>query len=480
MRILFASSEVAPYAKSGGLGDVVGSLPAALAHLGVTTMVIAPLYASLKNKSEIYDAMEEVACYQVQVGWRHQFCRLMQIKDAVVPTYFVENDYYFKRDQFYGYYDDGERFIFFSQAVLASLPYLGGADIIHCHDWQTAAIPLLLHQHYGHLPEYTQIKTVFTIHNLRFQGRFAPSVVNELIGLPPGSAAWRDLEFYQGVNLMKAALYHSDAVTTVSPTYAQEIRTSWYGEGLDGVLNDISYKLSGIVNGIDTEAVNPAHDRRIYYPYSDLEGKRINKLAFQKEYCLPQRENTMMIGVVSRLDAQKGFDLIECVMKEILDLGVQFVLLGTQSVGPGEEPHYENFFRWVEKTHPNQARCFIQFDLDIAQKIYAASDLFLMPSAFEPCGLSQMMAMRYGTLPLVRETGGLKDTVAAYNPETGTGTGFSFTNYNAHDMLHVIELALQVYKAKPQAWRKLAESAMLVDFSWNKSAQAYLDIYRSL
>lgn len=480
MRILFASSEVAPYVKSGGLGDVVGSLPAALSHQGATTMVIAPLYGVLKRRAEIYDAMEEIACYQVQVGWRHQFCRLLQVKDAVVPTYFVENDYYFKRDQFYGYYDDGERFIFFSQAVLAALPYVGGADIIHCHDWQTAAIPLLLHQHYAHLPEYSRIKTVFTIHNLRFQGRFAPSMVNELIGLPANSPAWRDLEFYQGVNLMKAALYHSDAVTTVSPTYAEEIRTSWYGEGLDGVLNDIAHKLTGIVNGIDVDSVNPANDKRIYFPYADLNGKKINKMAFQKEFGLPQKENTMLIGVVSRLDAQKGFDLIECVMKEILDLDVQFVLLGTQSVGPGEEPHYEHFFRQVEAENPDKARCFIKFDLGIAQKIYAASDLFLMPSAFEPCGLSQMMSMRYGTLPLVRETGGLKDTVAAYNPTTGTGTGFSFTNYNAHDMLHVLEMALEVYKTKPDAWTKLAESAMLVDFSWNKSAAEYMDIYNKL
>lgn len=476
MRVLFACSEVAPYIKSGGLGDVTGSLPPELNRVGVETLVIAPLYGTLKRRRGFYQELEEVACYQVQVGWRHQFCRLLRV-NGNVPVYFIENDFYFKREQFYGYYDDGERFVFFSQAVLAAVPYLGGVDVIHCHDWQTAAIPLLLNIYYRHLPDYSNLRTVFTIHNLRFQGRFNIRAAQELLNLGPESPCWKDLEYDDGINLMKAALFHSNWVTTVSPTYAREIRSAWYGEGLDAVLNIISDKLTGVLNGIDMDAVDPSKDERIYHPYRDASGKAVNKLAFQREYDLPQKKDALMIGVVSRLDAQKGFDLIQRVMEEILRLNVQFVLLGTQSVSPGEQPMYEYFFRNVEHRYRDKARCFIQFDVVVAQKIYAASDLFLMPSAFEPCGLSQMMAMRYGSLPLVRETGGLKDTVVPYNHVTGEGTGFSFANYNAHDMLHVIEEAERLFRNAPETWNSLVEQAMAADFSWRKSALEYKEIY---
>ena len=493
MHILFAASEAAPYAKSGGLGDVIGSLPQALKHAGQDVSVILPLYSFMLDvegapndrlraqRAQFRDQMKLVAHFTVTVGWRHQECRLCMLTGAEgIPFYFVDNPYYFDRDQLYGYYDEAERYIFFSQCVLAAIPYMGCVDIIHCHDWQTAAIPLLLHYSYAAQPAYQAIHTVFTIHNLRFQGRFPASVVPDLLGLPAGLAQSEELEFYGDVNLMKAALYFADAITTVSPTYAREIRTLWYGEGLDGVLNRFSYKLTGIVNGLDMEAVNPARDVHLAHPFSDYDGKMANKLAFQHEYALPEGTDKLMIGFISRLDNQKGLDLIECVIRDVLRLDVQFVLLGTQAAAPGERKTHEDFFRQLENDYRSQVRSFILFDVALAQKIYAACDLFLMPSAFEPCGLSQMMAMRYGALPLVRETGGLKDTVEPYNQFTQEGDGFSFDHYNAHDMLHVIEWAYDIYHHDRPSWEAMARRAMAKDFGWQQPAQAYIEVYEGL
>lgn len=494
MRILFAASEAAPFCKAGGLGDVIGSLPKALHKAGEDVAVILPLYGSIfntaaapnervrKQREAWIERLETVAYYEVWVGWRHQNCRLARLMEDGITYYFVDNEYYFgHRDQLYGYYDDGERYIFFSQCVLAALPFLGRVDVLHCHDWQTAAVPLLLHHHYGHLDTHRGIKTVFTIHNLRFQGRYGAEIVPELLSLPADFAKREEIEYFGDVNLMKAALYYADAITTVSPTYAQEIRTTWYGEGLDGVLNRFSYKLTGILNGLDMDAVNPATDYRIAFPFTNYEEKKPNKEAFQREFALPVRPEAMMIGFVSRLDNQKGLDLIERVIHDILRLDVQFVLLGTETTAPGARHTHEDFFRGIENNYRDKARSFILFDPTLAQKIYAACDLFLMPSAFEPCGLSQMFAMRYGALPLVRETGGLKDTVVPYNQFTGEGTGFSFNHYNAHEMLHIIEWANELYHDHQEdVWAKLVDHAMACDFSWDKSAQQYIQVYHRL
>ncbi len=493
MRVLFAASEAAPFAKSGGLGDVIGALPKFLKKKGQDVSVILPLYQMITDvdsaRSEtvrsqrafVRDHMKLIAHFSVSVGWRTQECRLYRLDTAEkIPYFFVSNPYYFDRPQLYGYYDEAERFIFFCQSVLAALPYLGDIDVIHCHDWQTAAIPLLLHYQYVDQVPYRNIRTVFTIHNLRFQGRFPSSIVPDLLGFPDSMAGSEELEYYGDINLMKAAVFYADAVTTVSPTYAQEIRTVWYGEGLDGVMNRFSYKLTGIVNGIDTSVLDPSKDLLISHPFKDYDGKHLNKLAFQNEYDLPVSTDKMMIGFISRLDNQKGLDLIERVMEEILRLDVQFVLLGTQAVAPGEPKKHEDYFRNLEASHHDKVRSFIMFDTALAQKIYASCDLFLMPSAFEPCGLSQMIAMRYGALPLVRETGGLKDTVQPYNQYTQEGDGFSFERYNAHDMLHVLEKAYDLFLHDRSSWEILARRAMKKDFSWKEPAAQYLNIYRRI
>jgi len=479
MRILFAASEATPFAKSGGLADVVGSLAPRLMDQGVECAIIMPLYKDpdAPKHPEWCDRLELVDEYTVRVGWRRQPCKLFTLTQGGVAYYFIDNAYYFSnRDQLYGYYDDGERFLFFCHAVLDAMKHVGPIDVLHCHDWQTAALPVLLRQPpWG--KTYFGLRTVFTIHNLRFQGRFPSSIVHDLMNLPQSAAGWQELEYYGDVNLMKGAMFYANAITTVSPTYAREIRTDWYGEGLDSILNLLSYKLYGILNGIDQDAINPAKDPAIYFPYTDLEGKMKNKLAFQREHGLKEDPNVMLVSCISRLDSQKGFDLIQRVLEEMLDQKVQFVVLGTQAGDPGSVKPYEEFFRAAEIRHPDQVRSFLFFDVALAQRIYAASDLFLMPSAFEPCGLSQMMSMRYGTLPLVRETGGLKDTVNPYNKYTGEGDGFSFTDYNAHDMLHVFEWACEIYREQPEVWKQLAERAMAKDFSWNQSAKSYIDLY---
>ncbi len=479
MRILFAASEATPFSKSGGLADVVGSLAPALVKEGLECAVISPLYRDPYNPGHPSwcDELQAIDEYTVNVGWRQQPCRLFKMQRNGVDYYFVYNAYYFSnRDQLYGYYDDGERFIFFSHAVLGALKAIGPIDVLHCHDWQTAAVPLLLRQPpWGKM--YFGLRTVFTIHNLRFQGRFPNSVVHDLMNLPRDAARWQELEYYGDVNLMKAALFYANAITTVSPTYAEEIKTAWYGEGLDPILNLLSYKVHGILNGIDLDTINPMKDPNIRYPFNDLKGKAKNKAAFQKEHGLAVDPDTMLVGVVSRLDAQKGFDLIQRVLDDMLRQKVQFVVLGTQAGEPGAPKSYEDFFRYAEVSHPDQVRSFLFFDAKLAQQIYASCDLFLMPSAFEPCGLSQMMSMRYGTLPLVRETGGLKDTVIPYNQYTGEGDGFSFKNYNAHDMLHVFEWACELFENHRDVWNTLAERAMAKDFSWAKSAKEYINLY---
>lgn len=469
--VLFVASECMPLCKSGGLADVVGSLPSALTKCNVKVSIIIPFYGLLDD--EIKNKAKTVAELTVLCGQQPVYCGLKYHKIRNRGYYFIDNQHYFNRDKLYGYHDECERFLFFSQAVLAVLPHIEGVDILHCHDWQTGAIPLLYHLYYEYLPGYQHLKTVFTIHNLRYQGRFSIDYAKTMLGMNERMPQWNDIEYFNDLNIMKAALFHSDYVTTVSPTYNEEIEYAYYGEGLDGVLKSIAHKRQGILNGLNVKEFNPESDRLIDYQYSDIEGKQKNKEAFRKKYTLPN-DNCAMIGMITRLEDQKGLDLIASVMDEIMSLNIQFVLLGTGN------PYYENFFRDIECKYPNRSRCFIMYDEALAHQIYAASDLFLMPSDFEPCGLGQMIAMRYGALPLVRETGGLKDSVKPYNKFTKEGTGFSFANYNAHEMLQIIKWATNIFHNEKEQWEIIVKNAMSEDFSWQVSAKAYREIYKQL
>ncbi|MYL59046.1 glycogen synthase GlgA [Virgibacillus halodenitrificans] len=473
MHVLFAASECAPFIKTGGLGDVVGALPKALLKQGLEVSVMLPKYKDLPFS--LKQEMENVAQMKVPVGWRTQYCGIEKLEKDNITYYFLDNEYYFKRHGSYGFFDDGERFAFFSRAVLEALPCLNREpDIIHCHDWQTGLISVLLKAHYSNHPFYTDIKTVYTIHNLRYQGVYPKAVLFDLLDLSDLYFHMNGLEFNGNVSYLKAGLAYADLITTVSPTYAEEIRQPYYGEQLDGFLRTREDLLHGIVNGIDTVEYNPKIDPYIFQSYDDAEGKRANKLRLQEKLDIAVDRTIPVISMVTRLVEQKGIDLVLHVFREILGQGVQFILLGT-----GEE-QYEQAFRKLADEYPEQLRVQLFFDEELARQIYAGSDLFLMPSQFEPCGIGQLLALRYGTIPIVRETGGLKDTVTAYDVLRDTGYGFTFTNYNAHDMLYVLEQAVGLFRYQPGKWKQLVERAMNQDFSWNSSAQAYVKLYELL
>ncbi|SFF95836.1 glycogen synthase GlgA [Sporolactobacillus nakayamae] len=473
MNVLFAASECVPFIKTGGLGDVVGALPKALQKEGVNVSVVLPKYQDLNP--DFQTRLTYMKYIFVSVGWRNQYCGIYKLEQSGINYYFLDNEYYFKRAGSYGYNDDGERFAFFSKAVLAALPHLDDhPDLIHCHDWQTGLIAVLLDAHFRKQAFYKDIRTVFTIHNLRYQGVFSKSVLGDLLELDYSYFHENGLEFYDNVSYMKAGLAYSDQLTTVSRTYAREIQMPYYGEKLDGFLRWNSGKLHGIVNGIDNELYNPQTDSQVFAKYSDPIGKKKNKIALQEHLRLPVDADIPMIAMITRLTGQKGIDLVLRVFHEMMHLGVQFVLLGT-----GERSD-EDAFRWLAGQYSGSVSANIFFDDGLARKIYAGSDLFLMPSNFEPCGIGQLLAMRYGSLPIVRETGGLKDTVQSYNEFTDEGNGFSFTNYNAHDMLYTIERAVRLYNHDRSKFTEIANRAMQLDYGWAQSAKEYIDLYETL
>ena len=474
MKVLFAASEAHPFIKTGGLGDVMGALPQSLTELGVEARVVIPKYKNIKD--ELKQNLQFIKWFTVPVGWRNQYCGVFQYKYKDVVYYFIDNEYYFNRDGLYGYYDDGERFAFFNRAVLEFIKEIDWKpDIINCNDWQTGMVPVLLNLEYKNNEFYSNMKTVFSIHNLLFKGSFVPNVLPELFGYDYMPLTNGSVELNGSVSFLKGGINYSDQITTVSNTYAEEIKTQQYGEGLDGLLRCKSDFLKGIVNGIDYEEFDPEKDNLIFknFTWDSISDKVENKLSLQKELGLPQRAETPMIGLISRLTHQKGCDLIVSIIDRLLQKDIQFVVLGTGDYW------YEETFKNLQYRYPDKVSANIKFDNSLAHKIYAATDMFLMPSLFEPCGLGQLIALRYGAIPIVRETGGLKDTIHSYNKYTGIGNGFSFTNYNHNDLMHVIELALETYDDK-EIWRSLIIQAMYSDNSWNKSAEKYKELYEEL
>ena len=475
MKILFVASEAAPFLKTGGHADVAHSLPKSLKKSGVDIRVIIPKYGKISD--EFKEQMDHVAEFTVPVGWRNQYCGLDHLKYDGIDFYFMDNEYYFKRNEPYGHYDDGEIFAFFSRGVLESIKHIDNfiPDVIHCNDWHTGMIPVFLEAFYRYDVRFQNIKTMYTIHNLRYQGIFSKTILTELLGLDYSYFTEDKLKYYDAVSFMKGGIVYADIVTTVSETYANEIRTPYYGENLDGLLNAVSDKLYGIVNGIDHDAYNPRRDKDIpkTFGLTTMKNKFIDKAELQKELGLPVNKDIPVIGLVSRLVNQKGLDLIKGVIEEILHLDIQLVILGT-----GDQT-YEDLFEYYSHIYPEKLSSNIGFSDKLAKLIYAGADMFLMPSLFEPCGIGQLIALRYGTVPIVRETGGLKDTITPYNKFTGEGNGFSFTNYNAHDMLNVIQLAAETYKDKKQ-WLVIQKNGMKAETSWKDSAKKYNDLYKKL
>lgn len=475
MQIVFASAECAPFVKTGGLGDVAGSLPAALVRAGAEVIVMVPKYATIKD--EYKAQMEHFADFYVSLGWRNEYCGLEKLEHDGVTYMFVDNERYFARDYPYGFFDDGERFAFFSKAITESLQHLPEGfecDILHCNDWQTALAPVFLREFYQGLPLYDRVKTVFSIHNVAFQGQFSDTVMEDILGVAHIPAAATQLRCDAcSINYMLGALHYADAITTVSPTYAGEIQTPEFGEGLDGVLRERSYALQGILNGIDVAGFDPATDKRIAanYTVDDRSGKAVCKAKLQEELGLEVRDDRPLMVMITRLTRQKGMDLVMYALDRILSGGVQVAVLGTG------DRDYEDGLRYFQDKYPGTMAARIEFDPALSQRMYAAADMFLMPSKFEPCGLSQIIAMRYGTLPIVRETGGLKDTVQPYNEFTGEGTGFSFTNFNGDEMGDAVFRAARLFWDNRDAWNQLVTQAMSQDFSWTRSADKYLDLY---
>lgn len=475
MQIAFASAECAPFVKTGGLGDVAGSLPAALVRAGAEVIVMVPKYATIKD--EYKAQMEHFSDFYVSLGWRNEYCGLEKLEHDGVTYMFIDNERYFARDYPYGFFDDGERFAFFSKAITESLQHLPEGfecDILHCNDWQTALAPVFLREFYQGLPLYDRVKTVFSIHNVAFQGQFSDTVMEDILGVAHIPAAATQLRCDAcSINYMLGALHYADAITTVSPTYASEIQTPEFGEGLDGVLRERSYALQGILNGIDVAAFDPATDKRIAanYTVDDRSGKAVCKAKLQEELGLEVRDDRPLMVMVTRLTRQKGMDLVMYALDRILSGGVQVAVLGTG------DRDYEDGLRYFQDKYPGTMAARIEFDPALSQRMYAAADMFLMPSKFEPCGLSQIIAMRYGTLPIVRETGGLKDTVQPYNEFTGEGTGFSFTNFNGDEMGDAVFRAARLFWDNREAWNQLVTQAMSQDFSWTRSADKYLDLY---
>lgn len=475
MQIVFASAECAPFVKTGGLGDVAGSLPAALVRAGAEVIVMVPKYATIKD--EYKAQMEHFTDFYVSLGWRNEYCGLEKLEHDGVTYMFIDNERYFARDYPYGFFDDGERFAFFSKAITESLQHLPAGfecDILHCNDWQTALAPVFLREFYQGLPLYDRVKTVFSIHNVAFQGQFSDTVLEDILGVAHIPAAASQLRCDAcSVNYMLGALRYADAITTVSPTYANEIQTPEFGEGLDGVLRERSYALQGILNGIDVAGFDPATDKRIAanYTVEDRSGKAVCKAKLQEELGLEVRDDRPLMVMVTRLTRQKGMDLVMYALDRILAGGVQVAVLGTG------DRDYEDGLRYFQDKYPGTMAARIEFDPALSQRMYAAADMFLMPSKFEPCGLSQIIAMRYGTLPIVRETGGLKDTVIPYNEFTGEGTGFSFSNFNGDEMGDAVFRAARLFWDNRDAWNQLVTQAMSQDFSWTRSADKYLDLY---
>ena len=470
MKVLFASSEAYPFAMSGGLADVAGALPKALRKRFVGCRIILPLYGTISE--ELRNKMSFVCSVTVPVSWRRQYCGVFEAHVDGVIYYFIDNQFYFKRDSLYGHYDDAERFAFFSRAVLEVLPHIDfKPDIIHCNDWQTALIPVYLDAFYKGAEFYKDIKTVFTIHNIQYQGQYGGEILGDVLGLPEERRGI--VEYGDCINFMKGAIQCADKVTTVSPTYANEILSPYYSHGLDGILKQFTYKTTGIVNGIDVDVYNPETDKLIYKNFSveDISGKAVNKASLQKELGLPQNPDTPLIGIVTRLVKHKGIDLVKCVFEEIVNQDVQFAVLGSG------EWEFETFFYEMSKKYPEKVGLKLGFNPTLAHRIYAGADMFLMPSQSEPCGLAQMVALRYGTIPIVRETGGLNDTIK--DSHDGFGNGFTFKNYNAHDMKYTVMRALEGYKHK-DGWNILRERAMKCDNSWKTSANAYLGLYKEI
>ena len=470
MKVLFASSEALPFAMSGGLADVAGALPKALRKRVIGCRVVMPLYETVSE--ELRSQMRFITSITVPVAWRRQYCGIFEAKVGNVTYYLLDNQYYFKRPNLYGYYDDAERYAFFSRAVLEILPYIDfKPDIIHCNDWQTGMVPVYLDMFYKFDPFYAEIKTVFTIHNIQYQGKYGHDLLEDVLGLPKENS---DVVDYDGcVNIMKGAIMCCDKITTVSPTYSKEILDPYYSHGLDYVLKDKQDKLTGIVNGIDVDVYNPETDAMIFKNFSadDMSGKAVNKAELQKALKLPERADVPLIGIVSRLVEHKGFDLVKAVFEELLQEDVQFAILGSG------EWTYETFFYEMSKKYPDKVGLKLGFVPDLAHKIYAGADIFLMPSKSEPCGLAQMVALRYGTIPIVRETGGLNDTIR--DSGDGLGNGFTFKNYNAHEMKDTILRAVDGYKNK-EGWVILKNRAVSCDNSWNASAGSYIALYKEL
>lgn len=474
MNVLFVVSECVPFIKTGGLADVAGALPKELKKLGTDVRVILPKYSLISE--QLRNQMTKIAEIIVPMNWRQQYCGIELLEFEGIKYYFLDHEYYFYRDSLYGHYDDGERFSFFCRAVLDSIYEIDfQPDIIHCHDWHSGMVNFLLKEEYSRKPFYKNIKTVFTIHNLQFQGIFPKEILHDLLNLSDEYFNSDQLEFHGNVNFMKAGIVSSDTITTVSPTYRNEIQTPYYGEKLDGLLRAKDSSLVGIVNGIDEGLYNPSSDKYINVAYDEknLGKKAVNKEALQKMFGLPVKKKTPIISMVTRLTKQKGLDLLKHVLHELLEQDVQIIILGTG------EKEFEDFFNYTEWLYPNKFKAYIGFNEPVAHQIYAGSDLFLMPSKFEPCGLGQLIALRYGTIPIVRETGGLNDTVHSVHEVTKEGNGFSFTNFNAHDMLNTIKRALFYYKDEKK-WKNLVKQAMSSDYSWAQSAFKYNQLYADL
>ena len=476
-KVLFVASEGVPFIKTGGLADVVGSLPKYLNKEEFDVRVILPKYLCMRE--DLKERLNYVSHFYMDLGWRSQYVGILETVYDGIQFYFIDNEYYFAGMKPYGtIYEDIEKFAFFSKAALSALPVIGfQPDIVHCHDWQTGLIPVFLKDKFHEGEFFKNMKSIMTIHNLKFQGVWDMNTVKNITGLPDYYFTPDKLEAYGDANYLKGGLVYADALTTVSPTYAEEIKTPFYGENLDGLMKARAHDLRGIVNGIDYEEYNPETDTMITANYNvrNFRKEKIkNKIALQKELGLAENEKTFMIGIVSRLTDQKGFDLINYMMEEMCQQDWQIVVLGT-----GEE-RYENMFRHYAWKYPDKVSANIYYCEAMSHKVYASCDAFLMPSLFEPCGLSQLMSLRYGTLPIVRETGGLKDTVEPYNEYEGTGTGFSFRNYNAHEMYNTIRYAHSVYVDKRREWNRLIDRAMAADFSWKKSADQYAELYNWL
>lgn len=468
MKVLYATSEALPFIASGGLGDVAGSLPHALRKRLIGCRVVLPMYDTIKQ--ELKDTMKFITHISVPVAWRRQYCGIFEAKYNGVIYYLIDNQYYFKRDTIYGHYDDAERFAFFSRAVLEIIPYIDfKPDIIHCNDWQTALTPVYYSAMYANSPGYENIKTIFTIHNIQYQGVYGKELLEDVLGIPADKASL--LEYDGCINFMKGAIECADKVTTVSPSYADEILDPWYSHGLDSILNERRYKLRGILNGIDTVGYDPATDKCIKANFSadDVSGKKIDKEELQKEMGLPVKPGVPVVGMVTRLVSHKGLDLVKGILDELLATSeMQLVVLGSGDY------EYESYFRWIAEKYPDKVGLRIGFVPELARKIYAGADMFLMPSKSEPCGLSQMVALRYGTVPIVRETGGLRDSITDCGD--GKGNGFTFKSYNAHDMLDAIRRALTLYYNGD--WNELVLRALNCDFSWGRSANAYIRLYK--